>query len=109
MKLLCQLIHQKSGTRSEVLEMARDQMATELHRTRFLNRHDPDTLENINRDVIIVLMEKPDGVDEEYSFSQAPLMTTETFINYFLTQDAQDALFSDWQTIEDLQEATNHG
>lgn len=109
MKLLVQLINAESGTRSQVLEMARDQMATELHRTRFMNRHDDEVINRIGRDMVLVLMEKPDGDEEEYSFSQAPIMSTDTFINYFLTKDAQDALFDEWHTLEQLQEATNHG
>lgn len=109
MKLLVQLIFHYSGERSSVLEMERDQLATELLRTKFQAKENTGEIERIEKDLVLVLMEKPDGDDEEYSFSQAPLMTVQTFINYFLTKDAQDALFADWQTIEDLQEATNHG
>lgn len=104
MKLLAQLISHRSGQRSQVLEMERDQLATELHRTQFMYRDDVEKMEDNYKDYVLILMEKPDGAAEEYDFSLAPIMTVSVFVDHCLSVETQLQNFKDWETLENLNE-----
>nr|QJB18931.1 MAG: hypothetical protein [Microvirus sp.] len=111
MILLTQLIDKSTGTRSQVLELERDQLATELQRSTFIFRHSEEKLARTQDDYVLVLMEKPDGSTEEFSFSQAPIMTCRQFIDFCLTPETQTQNFTDWETLENAhdQEQYNNG
>lgn len=104
MKLLCQLINHKDGQRSGVLEMTRDQLSEQLQYSNFIHRHDELKLDQINADYVLILMEKPDGQNEEYQFSIAPIMTVDQFIEVTSTSDQRLSNFCDWETLETLQQ-----
>lgn len=101
MKLLFQFISHKNGTRSEVLEMTRDQLAREILRTQVIHKDDFEVLCSANNDYVLVLMEKPDGPNEEYSFSLAPLFICADFLAATLDKTQQDAFTLEIEKLSD--------
>lgn len=106
MKTLFQFIRRETGERSEVLEMTREELATELLRTIEHFRGDDDV--NVQKritartDYIIVLMEKSSD-DEEYQFSAAPLFTNQAFIDHIFTIEQQIKIREDFRKLEEAQ------
>lgn len=97
MKCLFQLMHSETGQRSEVIELPRDELATLL-----VALSDDD----LEKQSVLVLMEKQDSDDEEYQFSKAPLMRATTFCYFFNQEYAlaqnQKALLTEELTDEAL-------
>lgn len=74
MKCLFQLMHGDTGQRSQVIELPREELATLLVAL---------SHEDLENQFVLVLMEKPDGDNEEYTFSHAPLMRATTYCYFF--------------------------
>lgn len=106
MKALFQFIRRETGERSEVLEMTREELATELLRT--IDYFSGDDEESIKKriearsDYLLVLMEKPSD-DEEYQFSAAPLFSNQAFIDHIYTLEQQIQIRSDFKKLEKAQ------
>lgn len=109
MKLIIQLVNNQTGQRSQPLELTREELATEMLRSKFLYRENPEAVERHEKDYILVLMEKPDGSEEEFDFSRSPLFTVKDFIDYVLTSDAQTNLIAQWEKIETAKGEHHHG
>lgn len=109
MKLIVQLINHKHGQRSQPIELTREEMATELLRSKFLYQEDPDAVERLEKDFLLVLMEKPEGSTEEFDFSTSPLFTVKDFIDYVLTDEAQTNLLAQWEILEKAKGEQHHG
>lgn len=109
MKLIVQLVNHATGNRSQPLELTRQELATELLRSKFLYREEPESIERNEKDYVLVLMEKPEGGIEEFDFSRSPLFTVKDFIDYVLTSEAQTEMLSQWEKIETAKEENHHG
>lgn len=109
MKLILQLVNHKTGQRSQPLELTREEIATEMLRSKFLYREEPEAVERHEKDFVLVLMEKPDGSEEEFDFSRSPLFTVKDFIDYVLTAEAQENLLASWDLLEQQLGEQHHG
>lgn len=108
MKLLIQFISQTSGQRSQVIEMTREQLAEEILHTLHQAKDEPERQKKLEDDYILILMEKPDGDAEEFSFSQAPLLNAKLLVDFVLTIDKQAQLIAEWEQLEKIQETIDN-
>lgn len=100
MNLLFQLISSKYGTRSAVLELTRDQLAQQL--VHCLHQADDEKQLEVSDDYILVLMEKPEtDQQEEYTFSQAPILTVDDFLDLVYSPDQLKHEFDQLDKIAD--------
>lgn len=109
MKLIAQLINHENGMRTQPIELSREELANEMLRSKFLYRERPDAIERLEKDFVLVLMEKPDGSTEEYDFSVSPLFTVKDFIDFVMTEEAQNNLISQWEILETAKGEQHHG
>ncbi|AXH73078.1 MAG: hypothetical protein [Microviridae sp.] len=94
--------------RSSVLELTRDQLVQQLVITWHSLQVDGDKCHAFLSDYVLVLMEKPEpdpafSPDDhgEYSFSIAPIMTTERFIALRYTEDQVSEQFTELDKLAD--------
>lgn len=109
MKLLVQFITKETGQRSQVIEMTREQLAEEILHSLHQAKWNPVAEKKMEEDYILVLMEKPDGELEEFSFSQAPLINAKMLVDFVLTIDRQAQLIKEWDQLEQLEETIDNG